>query len=779
MRKSEYHVLGKDFPRKDGVARVTGKEIYPSDMYLDGMFFGQILRSPYPHARVKSIDFSEAEKMGAVCLSFQDTPPKYFNVRQVSIPRSTFKDWQVLTDHMRQIGDPFGAVAGETQELAAKAAEAVKIEWEVLPSYMTMDKALAAEEQLIHEKVYLEDKEITIQNNIACTREVVEGDVNEGFEEADAIVENEFVTSRVYHAQLEPKACVCRPEPDGGVTVWPSTQALHNTRHLIGEIFEIPLNKVNVVRIPAGGHFGSGIHTNPVNLITVALALKAGKSVKIVHSREEDMYDHSKYPTRYTLKVGARKDGTLVAGEMKAYVDIGSHHIQALAFLGVLAGWWHSLYRLPHMKYEGVAIYTNKAPSCAMQGFGAPQVTFGVETTMSMLAERLGMDPIELRVKNYVGLGEIFWGQGPTIRSVIHSDGVKELLYKGAELSSWKDRQDPKTKTGRYRRGVGFARGFHTSGTGAPVPGEVKDYSTVQVKVNEDGSIDILTALMDHGGGTLDAVAKLVTEEFGVPFEKVGISPADTRSTGYDVCTHATRGVYCGGGAVLEVAREAKKVLLGYASMILDAPVDSLKIAPDSEKGQGVIYVEGMPAKHITLREAAQTAMNKDWGTAIAARSVRMVNCPPCFTTYFVEVIVDMETGQVKVEKVVAGSDAGVVINPTLAQGQLHGGFYRGAGMALVEDAEYNEKTGRLKCNGLLTEYKMLGAADLPGPENIQVFFAGTHEPTGPMGAKGIGEAAVNPVPAAVASAVQNATGIWFKKLPILPEDIFEAVLGD
>lgn len=779
METKKYHVLGKDFPRKDGVARVTGKEIYPSDIYLEGMLYGRILRSPHPHARVKSIDFSEAEKMGAVCMSFENVPKKHFNVRQVSIPRSTFKDWQVLTDHMRQIGEPFGAVAAETQELAAKAAEAVRVEWEVLPSYMTMDDALAAKEDLIHEKVYLEDKEIIIENNIACTREVVEGDVNQGFKEADVIVENEFVTSRVYHAQLEPKACVCRPEPDGGVTVWPSTQTIHNTRHLIGELFDIPLNKVNVVRIAVGGHFGSGIHTNPVNLITVALALKAGKPVKIVHSREEDMYDHSKYPTRFTLKVGAKKDGTLVAGEMKAYVDIGSHHIQALAFLGVMAGWWHSLYRLPNLKYEGMAIYTNKAPSCAMQGFGAPQVTFGVETTMTMLAEKLGMDPIELRVKNYVGLGEVFWGQGPTIRSVIHSDGVKELLFKGAELSGWKDREDPKTKTGRYRRGIGFARGFHTSGTGAPVPGEVKDYSTVQVKVNEDGSIDVLTALMDHGGGTLDAVAKLVAEEFGLPFEKVGISPADTRSTGYDVCTHATRGVYCGGGAVLEVARDVKKVLLGYASRILDAPVDSLKIRPDEKMGQGVIYVEGMPGKHITIREAAQTAMNKDWGTAIAARSVRMVNCPPCFTTYFVEVEVDMETGQVKLEKVIAGSDAGTVINPNLARGQLHGGFYRGAGMALVEDAEYDEKTGKLRCNGLLTEYKMLGAADLPGPENIQTFFAGTREPTGPMGAKGIGEAAVNPVAPAVAMAIQNATGIYFTKLPILPEDIFEAILGD
>jgi xanthine dehydrogenase molybdenum-binding subunit len=771
-----FHFLGRDYPRKEGKARVTGREVYSSDIDFPGLLYGRILRSPYPHARITRIDTAAAEAMGAVVVSFRDTPDACFNVRQVSVPRSTCKDWQVFSDHLRQVGDPFAAVAAETPELAARAAAAVEVTYEPLPAYLSIEAALKARKgEQVHERIYIEDRAIDIENNIACTREVVEGDAEAGFREADVIVENEFSTPRVYHAQLEPKACVCRPEPDGGITVWPTTQALHNTRILLGQIFGLPLNKVNVVRVPGGGHFGSGIHTNPVILITVALALKAGRAVKIVQSREEDMLDHCRYPTRYRLKLGARRDGTLVAGEMEAWVDIGCHHIQALAYLGVLAGWWHSLYRLPNLRYRGTAVYTNKAPTCAMQGYGAPQVTFGVESSMSMLAEKLGMDPIELRLKNYVGLGEIFWGQGPTVRSLIHSDGVAELLRRGAELIGWRDRPDPAARTGRLRRGIGVARGFHTSGTGAPVPGEVKDYTTAMVKVNEDGSVDVLTALMDHGGGTLDAAAKLVAEEFGVPFDKVGISPADTRSTGYDVCTHATRGVYCGGGAVLEVAREAKRVLLDYASRILDAPVASLKTRPDPASGQGVIYVEGMPERHISLAEAAATAMNKDWGTAIAAKSVRMVNCPPAYTCYFVEVEVDMETGVVRILRVVAGSDAGTVINPRLAEGQLHGGFYRGAGMALLEDTDYDPTTGRLTNRGLLTDYKMLGPADLPDPENFRVIFADTLEPTGPMGAKGIGEAALNPVPAAVAAAVQNATGVWFKKLPILPEDILAA----
>ena len=678
MSEKLYHVLGKDLPRKDGAARVTGKELYPSDVSIPGMLHGKILRSPHPHAVVKRIDFSRAEEMGVQVLSFDDVPSDYFNLRQISVPRSTYKDWQVLSDHVRQVGDPFSAVAAETEELAERAAEAVELEWEMLPAYMSVEDATAAQNNQIHEKVYVEDREIPIAHNTACTREDSEGDVDEGFLKVDVIVENQFSTPRVYHAQLEPRSCVCRPEPDGGITLWPSTQALHNTRILIGNLFNIPLNKVNVKRVAGGGHFGSGIHTNPVILITVALALKTGRPVRIVQSREEDMYDHCRYQTTYTLKIGARKDGTLVAGEMHTTVDIGCHHIQALAFLGVLAGWWHSLYRMESMRYRGMAVYTNKAPTCAMQGYGAPQVTFGVETTMNMIAEKLDMDPLELRLQNYVGLGEIFWGQGPSIKSLIHSDGVKELLQRGSELIGWQKRPVPGSQKGRFRRGIGMAR-------------------------------------------------------------------------------------------------DTKKILLEYASRILDASVDSLKTRPDPDSGQGVIYVVGMQEKKITIQEVATTAMNKDWGTAISARSVRKVNCPPAYTAFFVEVEVDVETGTVRILRVAAGSDAGTVINPSLAEGQIHGGFCRGTGMALMEDTAYDPVSGRLTNNGMLTDYKMLGIADMPEPEDFLVFFANTYEPTGPMGAKGIGEAALNPVPAAVALAVHDATGIWFTKLPILPEDIVNA----
>jgi xanthine dehydrogenase molybdenum-binding subunit len=509
--------------------------------------------------------------------------------------------------------------------------------------------------------------------------------------------------------------------------------------------------------------------------ICVALARKAQKPVKLVLTREEDMYDHCKYPSIIRLKYGVKRDGTLTAGYLKTIVDIGGHNIQAYPLLGCMAGWFVSLYRMPHVRFEGTAVYTNKTPACAMQGYGNPQVSFAVESQMDIIAEKLGMDPIDIRLKNYVGLGETFWGQGPTVRSVIRSCGVEEMLLRGKEMIGWEDRIKPELKTGRFRRGIGVGRGFHTSGTGAPTPGEVIDYSTAMVKINEDGSVDCSTALMCHGGGTLEAGAKIVAEELGVPLDKVGISPSDTRSTGYDVCTHATRGVYCGGASLQRAAREAKKKLLEFASRLIDVNPEALRIYPEEGSGQGIIYLPGTLAKNISVGEVAKMAQLKGWGTIIGVVSHRQVNCPPCFVTNFIEVEVDTETGQIRPIRAVAAVDAGTVINPDLAAGQLEGGLCRGIALALLEDTDYNPQTGELTCGGYLTDYKIFTAQDMP-LDHISTFFAGTYEPSGPFGAKGIGEAANNATAGAVANAIYDAVGIRFKEAPITPERTLEAL---
>lgn len=770
--------IGTNSRRKDGIAKVTGTEQYAPDVSVPRAWYGRVLRSPHAHARIVSIDTSAAEGLGAVCLTFADVPRIKYNERIVSTPPHLYRDRYVLADKARHVGEAVAAVAAPTEALAEKAVRAIRVEYEVLPVLLSAEDALKDGAARIHETVLLHGKEIPIENNVAVTRLVEVGDIAKGFAEADSIIEREFQTSPIYHAQMETKSVVCKPAADGSITVWASTQSIHNTRQLLAELYDLPLHKVNVKKVALGGSFGSSIQMNSVTPICVGLAIKSGRPVKIATTREEDMYDHCRYQTRISLKLGFKKDGSLVAGHMKATVEIGAHNIQAFPFLGVIAGFWVSLYKLPNMKYEGRAVYTNRTPSCAMQGFGAPQATFVTEVIMDEVAELLGRDPVEYKLTQYRGLGDTFWGHGPTVKSVILSDGVPELLRVGAKKIGWDERPVPGTQTGRFRRGIGMARGFHCSGVGHPkaTGAEMIDFSGAIVKVNEDGSVDYIQSLMDHGGGTCEAIAKIVAEEIGVPLSMVGISAVDTGTTVYDVTTHATRGVFAGGAAAHKAAKAVKAKILHYAGRVLDVMSEALVIEPSEELGQGVIYCPSYPEKRMTLGELAKFLQVNSWGTIAAVESLRQVTAPPAYVTYFVEVEVDTETGAVKTLAAALGSDCGTVVNPGLAAGQLTGGLSKGAGFALVEDNHWDRQTGELASKGFWVDGKTPSMSETPLLDKLHTDFAHTYEPTGPFGAKGLGEAALNPAIAAYSNAIYNALGIRFREVPITPEKIRAAL---
>jgi xanthine dehydrogenase molybdenum-binding subunit len=779
---ARFEILGKATSRKDGVARVTGQERYTPDVRLPRMLHGRVLSSPYAHARIKHIDVSKAEALGAVVITWDDVPHVRYNERIITIPKVLHKDHYVLADKVRRMGEAVAAVAAETEALAEKAVRAIQVAYEVLPVLTDPLEAMQPGAEPIYDTVMWGEREVKIENNVACERKVNEGDVERAFAEADVIVAGSFKTPKIYHAQMETKSVVCRPEPDGGLTVWPTTQSIHNVRILLGQIFDLPLSKVNVKRVPVGGTFGSSIQMNPPVPICAALALKARRPVKLTLTREEDVHDHSRYGTQIDLKLAARQDGTLTGAEMHVIADIGAHNIQAYSFLGVCVGWLVSLYKLPNVRYKGTAVYTNKVISCAMQGFGNPQVTFAAESLLDELAEKLGMDPVELRLKNYVGLGDTFWGQGPLVRSIVQSDGVPQLLREGAERIDWERRNPPPSpprvrggsKGGRYRRGIGMARGFHTSSAGAPQPGDVIDFSGALVKINVDGSVDVVTALMDHGGGTLEALAKLVAETLGVPLDKVNLAPAETCSTVYDCVTHATRGVYAGGGAAVKAAEKVRQELLETAARYLNVMPEALALRLDEELGQGVVYAPAIPERQMTLGEIATRCWTESWKTIAGVVSHRPVHCPPAYVSVFLEVEVDTWTGQVRTLRAVMGSDCGTVINPDMAAGQLEGGLNKGAGLALYENNEW-DPDGQIAGGGYWIDAKTPAIQESPCLDGLSVHFADTYEPSGPHGAKGIGEAATNPVAAAYANAIYNALGVRFYELPITPEKILEA----
>ena len=681
----EFQVIGKILQRKDGVAKVCGQETYASDVVVPHMLYGVTLRSPYPHAQVLRVDTSAAEAMGAVCVTPDAPciPNLIYNERTVSIPEKTYCDRRVLPLRARHVGEAIVGVAAETEELAFKAMQAVKVEYKVLPAVLDLDEAMAEGAQALYDNIYLGDQKLTVKNNVACERIITVGDPEAAFAGADYIAEQEYELPRVYHHQMETKTAVCRPDPNGGITVWATTQTIHNIRILLGRIYGLPLSKVNVKKLAIGGSFGSSIQMNSIIPICVALALKAKRPVKMASSREDDLHSHTKFPARIKLKIGVKKDGRVVAADMLAQVDIGAHQINAFPLLGCMAGWYASLYKWGDFRFEGRTIYTNKVPACAMQGYGNPQVNFAVESLMDLIATECGFDPIEFRLKNYVGIGDEFWGQGPSVKSIIKSCGVEEMLQKGAELIGWADRRPHEEKTGRYRRGIGVARGFHTSGTGGPKPGEVVDYSSATVKINEDGTVDVMTPVMDLGGGTGEAAVKVAAEVLNVPYDRVDLSLVDTKTTGYDVCTHATRGVYCGCGAVYHVARQVKQKLFEYAGRILEELPRDLELEYDAKKDVTIVYVRGFKQKNITIDEVARLAQIYSWGTIAATDSLRQKNCPPCFVAHFLEVEVDTWTGVVRVPRAVLLSDTGTPINPDMVAGQLIGSLSRGLGYAL------------------------------------------------------------------------------------------------
>jgi xanthine dehydrogenase molybdenum-binding subunit len=773
---SKFKVLGKDTQRQDGIAKVTGKEKYASDLSLPHMLYARVLKSPYPHAKVKRIDLSKVSDTNTTIITPDEVPDVTFCPRLVSVPSSTYKDWKVLTDKPRYVGEPVAAVASETEEAAQLAIETIEIEYEQLPAIYDALESMKPTSELIHTDIMLADDWIKVKNNIACSLDITEGDVDKGFKETDCIVEETYYTNRRYHTQLENKSVLVRPEPDGGVTVWSTTQTLHNTRILLHEIFGIPMGKIRIIKVPLGGSFGSSIQVNPPIPIAVALALKSQRPVKLSYTREEDLHDHCSYQMIFKLKLGATKEGKLTAGHLDAYLDIGAHQIQAYPLLGCVVGWWVSLYKLPHKSYMGKAVYTNKVPACAFRGYGNPQITWVVETMMDALANKIGIDPLDFRLKNYIGEGDLFWGQGPSVKSIIQSCGVEEILKTGAKLIGWYDRPRAEEQKGRFRRGIGMGRGYHTSSAGAPVPGSVVDFGGAMLKLNEDGTFDYISALMDHGGGTMDANAKIIAEELNVPHYMVNIVRADTGTTVYDVCTHASRGIYSGGGAALKVAGQVKYKIREAAARSLDAYGHALRFRWDSELQQAVIFAEGVEGREITLKELAYEMRHKNLGTIAAVDSYRQPSCPPHFTGYFVEVEIDTWTGKVRLVRVVAGADIGTVINPKLAMGQIHGGFSQGWGMTINEDTPYDTNTGDILNHGFMSDYKIPTPLDLPDLDDFIVFFADTYEPTGPFGAKGIGEGALNPVAGAISNAIQNALDVKFYELPITKDKILMAL---
>jgi CO/xanthine dehydrogenase Mo-binding subunit len=770
-----YVNVGKSVPKFEAAQKATGALRFTGDIALPRMLVGRILRSPHAHARASKIDVSKARRIPGVkaVITHEDVPTQQYGREFALPPEYMVRDNFILESKARYIGDRIAAVAATSSEAADEALAAIDVQYEELPAVFDPLEAMTPEAPRIHDVVFWGDRRADVENNVLATVSMDIGDVDAGFLECDLVVENQYAVSKQQQTPIERRCCTVKPEADGRLSVWSTTQSIHGLRHNLATALGIPFGRIKVHRTFLGGGFGSRLDMNIDEPIAALLALKTGLPVRLQLSRAEDLISTSRHPATMRLRTGVNRDGAIVAQEMVAHVDTGAYGVSGEWVTKCMGGWFMSMYRAEHQRYLGSVIYTNTPPAAGFRGFGNPQANFAVESQMDVIAEELGLDPVEIRLKNHFREGDIFYGQGPNVQDRIRSCGVEELLTKGAELIGWHRRKELHAGNGTIKRGIGVARAFHTSGCGSPNEiSDIIEYSGSIVKLNEDGTANLITALVDMGTGNLTAQAQIVAEELGIRAEEVIVSEADTDTALYDVVTHASRSTYVAGAVAKAAAGNARAALVEMAATLLEVSPDDLEVR------EGCVSTKGAPEKRLGVGEIARTAQMRQWGTIVGESSFRVTTCPPHFTAKFVEVSVDTETGEVTVERVVAGADVGQPINPLLVECQLHGGIQQGFGYALMEEIHIDEATGQ-PLNLDYLNYKILTARD--APKRVEVFLADTHEETGPFGAKGIGESATNDAASALANAIADAIGVRIRELPITPEKILRALgkLGD
>lgn len=755
-----YSAIGKSIPRVDAIEKVTGKSIYCDDLVFTNLLYGKVLRSKYAHAKILSINLKRAKKLPGVraVVTGKDIPV---------LGGEAIKDYLFIAiDKVRYIGEPIAAVAAIDEETAEKALDLIEVEYEELPVLLDPLDSIKQDAPLIHEKIS-SYKHIPVINpiknsNICHHVKFLKGDVKRGFKESDFIFEDTFTTQMVQHGAIETHMAIAQVNPTGKITVWVNNDAPHRLRKDLADALEIPLKKLRIILPPYMGAGFGGKGGLKVETLCIALALKTNyRPVKILLTREEEFTSSSvRHPSIIKIKTGVKKDGRLWAREVKVIFDTGAYAEKGPTVLQQSSVSSVGPYKIPNVKVEGYCVYTNKPIAGAYRGYGHPQVAWAYESQMDIIANKLMIDPAELRLKNVVEEGDI----SPTGRQILHSVGLKECIKKVAENVDW-------NKPSKKNRGKGIACGVKNTKT----PSD----SSAIVKISQDGSVEVLMSTVEIGQGANTIFSQIVSEELGVPLENVSISTPDTEVTPYDSSTTSSRSTFHMGNALKKAVIDTKRQLFEIASKILGVGIEDLRI------GKGEIYAKKNPDKRLTI----ENIINSRYRTgldiighgsycpilSLSNETKGMWSAPSIFWMYgcqAAEVEVDTETGKVKVLKVVAAHDVGKAINPLNCEGQIEGGVVHGIGPALFEEMVIGKKGEVL--NSSFLDYKMPTALDIP--EIVPIIVEAPHK-DGPYGAKGIGEMTLVPTAPAIANAIYDAIGVRIKDLPITQEKLLRAIL--
>lgn len=760
-------VVGQNVIKVDGFPLATGQPKFTMDLDIPGALVGKLLYSPHPHAEIVSIDTSEAERVpGVACiLHYGNVPRVPYTTAGQGWPEPSPYDTVLFEKKVRYVGDRVAAVAAETEEAALEAVQKIKVEYKILPAVFTVDEALAPGAPAIHDEPDAQGI-YDAKRNIAAAVDVPVGDLERGFAESDVVVEETCEVPYVQHAALEPHCAMAYFDEDGRLIIRSSTQVPFHVRRIVSRVLGIPIHRIRVIKPRIGGGFGSKQEVI-LEPIVAALALRTRRPVVMNLSREEVFVaTRARHPYRVRVKLGAKKDGTLVAMEMEATANAGAYGTHSGTVLYNVGSKTLPLYnKAKHLGFHGKAVYTNLPVPGAYRGYGATQGFFALEVAMDELAEKLGMDPVELRLRNHIRAGEtspIFekLGEGREgIPQIVRSCALAECLRIGAERIGWDERRKNPRREGPWAYGVGMACAMQGSGiTGV-------DMAAATIIMNEEGSFRVLVGATDLGTGSDTVLAQIAAEVLAVPVEKITVYSSDTDFTPFDKGAYASSTTYVSGSAVLLAAEKVKAQLLEVAAQILDEPAEDLALFEEK-------VVSGRTSREVPYWEIGHRAF---YGTnqrhIMASASFACPESPPPFAAFFCEVGVDTETGVVKVERFVAVADCGQPIHPKLAEGQLEGAVVQGIGHALFEEMLFSERGSCL--NKSFFDYRVPTALDVP---EIEAILVPSEEPTGPFGAKSIGEIGINgPLPA-IANAIYHAVGVRLTRAPFTPERVLQAL---
>ncbi len=776
---SQFTYIGKSVKRRDGVDKTTGRGLFTTDIYLPGMLYAKVLRSPHPHAKIVSIDTSEAEKYPGVkaVICHKNGPRNLFNWAVpmfLTVPSlERVLDQYLFDDVVRYVGDEVAAVAATSEAIAEEALKLIKVEYELLPAVYDPLEALKEDAPELHAGKGCTPEGKNIPGEII---KIPYNDVKKGFEESDVIVEDTFNLPIVKQVQMETHASVAQVDGNGDVTVWSTSQTPHPTRAILAKIFDVPASKIRVLAPPyVGGGFGVRIGLSAkAEPIAMALAMMAKRPVKCVYTRKEDFIaSDTRHPGVVTVKLGAKKDGTFQALDMKAVFSTGAYCSFGVEMPGVCGAMSLAIYRIPHQNYFGHSVYTNETSCGAMRGFGNPQGNYALEQVVDMMAEKLGMDPKELRLKNIMQVGDKW-----CLPYECGTTELAECIKQGAEDIGW-DRLGKQNAPGSKKlRGMGMAVGTHVSNAWP----FCVDYDNAYVTIQPDGTAHVASGVPDIGTGTSTCLVQIAAETLGLDMDNMSLTYGDTLGTPFDIGSHASRTCYAAGLAVKAAAEDARKQILEYAAGFFNLAPERLQIvggtitpvASSLEEcsGSGLCQLDEVKdgkGNSVTMEDLAYHAhvRNKQF---IGVGRIVPPNAPP-WHACFAEVEVDTETGQIELIKMTAAHDVGKAVNPKIVEGQIEGGAAQGIGYALCEEITYNDKGRQLQSS--MHNYMLPTAEDFP---NIKAIIVEASDPTGPFGAKGAGECSLVCPASAIANAVANATGYRFKSIPMTPERVFKAL---